>query len=77
VHVTLFWRKAQTAADGATSFGWARSPRRSATGGLYPVAQWQPGEIVRDDQLMPARDWRAGSYAVQVDGVSVTQIEVQ
>ncbi|MBI3733344.1 MAG: hypothetical protein HY259_07800 [Chloroflexi bacterium] len=38
------------------------------TDGLYPIAQWAIGEVVRDDQIMllPA-DWKAGSVVLELE----------
>ncbi len=80
IHLALFWRKAQdTASDG--SYRWqlgTLAKQTTPTDGLYPLAQWSVGEIVRDDQIisLPA-DWRAGRYALEIDGKKIAEVEVR
>ncbi|MCA1552919.1 MAG: hypothetical protein LC737_00925, partial [Chloroflexi bacterium] len=68
IHLVLFWRKSESAGDGAYRLSLGPLVRDTQPcDGLYPVGRWHAGEVVRDDQLMllPS-DWRAGRYAVAV-----------
>ena len=63
----------------AIGCSWGRSARQATpTGGLYPVSQWKDGEEVRDDQIisLPA-DWQPGVYGLQVDGKTLTDVDVR
>ena len=42
------------------------------------MSQWKDGEEVRDDQIisLPA-DWQPGVYGLQVDGKTLTDVDVR
>ena len=80
LHLVLFWQQGGAASgDGAYRLqlgGLAREVM--PTGGLYPVFQWRTGEVVRDDQIISLQaDWQPGVYALQVDGKTLTEVEVR
>ena len=79
VHLVLYWRKRESAPEERYRLSVGTLVRETTpTDGLYPVAQWGVGEVVRDDQIiaLPA-GWRAGQYPLTLNGQKLTDVDVR